>query len=77
MLFDMYMLDKMPQPQRLVFPQLASFRIRGAFWAVVPESVLEIYTMNGRMYEFRTSDGLQWETVWVDAGDGSVRGEQR
>ena len=53
----------MPQQQRLVFPQLASFRIRGAFWAVVPKSVLKIYTINGRMYEFRTSDGLQWETV--------------
>ena len=35
------------------------------FWAVVPKSVLKIYTINGRMYEFRTSDGLQWETVDV------------
>ena len=37
--------------------------MRGAFWAVVPESVLKIYTLNGRMYEFRMSYGLQWETV--------------
>ena len=31
---------------------------------VSPIGILpKIYTMNGRMYEFRSSDGLQWETV--------------